>query len=171
MRKVMTEMETLLETLLMLAREENVLENDATTSVNQVLFEELEKLRELAEQNGNAIDLKEDAEVTCRAKPRVLAIIISNLLRNALTYTRNGRVTIRIAPNYFEIEDTGIGMEQSEREQAFTAFYRGERSRHQVSGQGLGLALVRRLTDQLDWTVELHSRPDVGTTVRVYFTA
>jgi len=165
MRRAVTEMETLLETLLLLAREEEVFiaQDEPPTSVNQVVAEEIELLAELAEQNHNRIVLQEDGEAVCRAKPRVLGIIVSNLLRNALTYTENGTVTVRIEPDHFVVRDTGVGIAEEDQDKVFTAFYRGDNTKHSASGQGLGLALVRRLSQQLDWPVKVRSTLGEGT--------
>ncbi len=169
MRRAVTEMETLLETLLLLAREEDVfIAADAPlTSVNQVVAEEIELLAELAEKNRNRIVLQEDGEALCRAKPRVLGIIVSNLLRNALTYTQDGKVIVRVTTDEVLVRDTGVGISEDDQEKVFNAFYRGENSRHAASGQGLGLALVRRLSQQLEWPVKVHSTLGEGTEFRV----
>ncbi len=167
MRRAVTEMETLLETLLLLAREEDVFiaadGSEPLTSVNQVVTQEIELLTDLAERNNNRIVLQEDGEAVCKAKPRVLGIIISNLLRNALTYTQDGTVTIRIAPDHFMVRDTGVGIAEEDQDKVFTAFYRGDNTKHSADGQGLGLALVRRLSQQLDWPVKVRSTLGEGT--------
>ena len=169
MRRVVVDMEMLLETLLMLAREEDVFADDGSTSVNQVAAEEIELLTELAERHNNHIEFIEDAEGMCNAKSRVLAIIMRNLIGNALNYTHDGQVTVRVGNQCLTVTDTGIGMSAEEKNRAFTAFYRGERAKEQAGGQGLGLALVRRLTEQLGWRVELESEPGVGTEFKVWF--
>ena len=173
MRRAVTEMETLLETLLLLAREEEVFTTDegadSLTSVNQVVAEEIELLTDLAERNHNRLVLQEDNEALCRAKPRVLGIIVSNLLRNALTYTEHGTVNVRIERDKLIVRDTGVGMDQSDQDKVFTAFYRGENAKHAASGQGLGLALVRRLSQQLGWPVKVRSTLGEGTEFTVMF--
>ncbi len=169
MRRVVTDMELLLETLLMLAREEDVFVEGEKTSINQVIAEELELLAELADEQGNKIEFLEDVEGFCNAKPRVLAIMLGNLLRNALTYTKNGVVTIQITDDYVIIRDTGIGMSSEDMDNAFTAFFRGDTASREARGQGLGLALVRRLSQQLNWRVELQSALGKGTEFKVWY--
>ncbi|MEM7078543.1 MAG: HAMP domain-containing sensor histidine kinase [Pseudomonadota bacterium] len=170
MSRVVLEMETLLETLLMLAREENVF-SDTPTSINQVITEEMELLIEVAEENNNTCTLTDEVEFYCNAKPRVLGIIVSNLLRNALTYTNDGRVDVAITASTITIRDTGIGMSAEDADRVFTAFYRGALAQDMVKGQGLGLALVRRLAQQLAWRVELNSAVGEGTEFRIFYTA
>ena len=169
MRRVVRDMETLLETLLLLAREEDVFADEEETSVNQVVAEEIELLHEFADEQHNQIELIEEVDAICRAKPRVLGIIMSNLIRNAITYTQNGTVTIRITKDFVAVTDTGIGMNAEEMDQVFTAFYRSERAKAVGQGQGLGLALVRRLAQQLEWRVDVDSEEGVGTEFRVWY--
>ena len=168
MQRVMAEIETIIGTLLMLAREEDV-HSDTPVSINQVLAEELELLSELAEAQRNQVTMVENAETTCNAKASVMAIIVSNLLRNALTFTNGGTVTVEVFDTYFVIRDTGIGMSEEDANNAFTAFYRGQAAQAERPGQGLGLALVRRLTQQLGWRVSIDSVLGEGTDVTVRF--
>jgi signal transduction histidine kinase len=168
MRRVVTDMETLLQTLLLLAREEEVF-SDVPTSLNQIIAEEIELHAHLAQEQGIALEFVEDVEATCNAREQVVRIIFGNLIRNALNYTPHGRVTVRINLSFVAVTDTGIGMSKEDAEQAFTAFYRGEAAAKISSGQGLGLALVRRLVQQLDWRVELTSAVGEGTEFRVWY--
>jgi signal transduction histidine kinase len=170
MRRVVGDMETLLETLLLLAREENLVSTDGPTNVNLIVAEQIELLQDVAESNGNTVSLSEEGECWTGAKDRVVAIIVSNLLRNAFTYTHDGRVDVTVDADKLTIQDTGVGMSEDELEKVFTAFYRGDTARSTgASGQGLGLALVRRLTEQLHWPVEVGSEPDKGTVFTVRF--
>ena len=88
-------------------------------------------------------------------------------MRNALTYTQDGKVIVRVTTDEVLVRDTGVGISEDDQEKVFNAFYRGENSRHAASGQGLGLALVRRLSQQLEWPVKVHSTLGEGTEFRV----
>ncbi len=166
MRRVVKDMEMLLETLLMLAREEDVFSPEGC-SVNLVVTEELELLNDMAGEAGLALHLDDAAELSCNAKPRVLGIIVSNLLRNAISYTDTGSVTVTITPLGFSVQDTGIGISESDLDRIFTAFFRSSAVVSSTSGQGLGLALVKRLCDQLGWIVRVRSELGEGTEVTV----
>ena len=168
MTRVMADMEAMLETLLMLARETAVTSEEAV-SIGQVIAEEIELLADFAETKGNRLSFEEEDPAMCHVKPSVAAIIFANLIRNALTYTDNGEVIITVTQDYVSIRDTGIGMSPEEEESAFTAFYRGEKAKETATGQGLGLALVKRLTDQLKWRVEVSSALGEGSTFKVYY--
>ena len=167
MQRVTQEMQTMFETLLMLAREEDVFAEN--TSINEVLAEEIEMLTEVAEARNNRVTLVEATDAVCNAKPSVLSIIASNLIRNALIYTENGDVEITVNEHHFAVKDNGVGMSDTDMDNAFTAFFRGETAKTVNSGQGLGLALVRRLAQQLEWRVQVESKLGEGTLFKVWY--
>ena len=101
----------------------------------------------------------------------LLAQVWSNLIDNAIKFSRPGG-TLFISCGLFDgkvivrIRDNGIGMSEEVRQHAFDKFYQGERS-HSVQGNGLGLALVRRIVSLSGGTIELQSREGKGTTITV----
>ena len=106
----------------------------------------------------------------------LLRELLNNLIDNALRYTpTGGSVTVRLdsgkAGVTVEVEDTGPGIPEGERELVFERFYRVLGTR--VDGSGLGLAIVREIADQHGARVTIHdggtpSAP-VGTLIRVVF--
>ena len=169
MRKTVDDMEALLETLLLLAREEELAAPAEPVLVNDVVSHQLETLRFLAERGCNQTKLAEEAELRVLVPRKVLEIILGNLIRNALTYTSNGEVTVTVTANSVKVSDTGIGMNPDELENAFEPFFRAEPSRSVTKGHGLGLAIVRRLARQFGWTLLTASQPNEGTSVEVQF--
>ena len=99
---------------------------------------------------------------------RVLQVI-SNLVENALRLTpRGGEVCVLAAPGVLRVEDTGPGLETSDRERAFERFYLHERyGRERPVGTGLGLAIVKELTEAMGGTVEVSSEPGTRTAFTV----
>jgi len=104
------------------------------------------------------IDLGFEGEAA-RPAPRVvgnatlLRELIRNLVDNALLYTpRGGTVTVRVLPDPFgqvvvlQVEDSGPGIAEAEREKVFRPFYRALGSG--VEGSGLGLAIVREIASR-----------------------
>ena len=88
--------------------------------------------------------------------PILLREMMNNLLDNALRYTpRGGSVTLRVVTDsgrvHLEVEDTGPGIPDAERELVFERFYRVLGS--DVDGSGLGLAIVREIADQHGATI------------------
>lgn len=103
--------------------------------------------------------------------------VLGNLLSNAVKFTARGSVRLSVAQESmtethrmlrFEVTDTGAGIPYEVQPRLFAPFERGEHEiTTQVGGTGLGLALVRRIVDLMDGTVELRSLPGVGTSVQV----
>ncbi len=169
MRRTVEDMETLLETLLLLARGEAAASVTDETSVNEVVTVQIDELRALANEKSNVVTLHEAAELRVRAPVKVVQIVIGNLLRNALTYTANGTVDVTVAANAVKVADTGPGMSRPDLANAFEPFYRADTSRGTSRGHGLGLSIVRRLSQQFGWQLAANSRLGEGTTMQVHF--
>lgn len=108
-----------------------------------------------------------------RAMPDAVALVLDNLVGNAIKFNRpGGRVDVRAAnvPGavVLEVRDTGQGIPADEQARVFERLFRG-RAAARIPGTGLGLALVRDVVTRHGGAVELDSRPGEGTTVRVTF--
>lgn len=169
MRRTVQDMEALLETLLMLARESEMEIPRQDVVVNELVERQIDLLSPMAVSAGNTLSFHEDAELKVRAPVKVVEIVIGNLLRNAINYTRSGNVDVIITGESVRVVDTGIGMSGEELERAFDPFYRADESRGLTRGHGLGLAIVKRLVRQFGWAISAHSRPGEGTTIEVRF--
>ena len=103
--------------------------------------------------------------------------VLGNLLSNAVKFTARGTVRLAVTQESadeatrvlrFDVTDTGAGIPYDVQPRLFAPFERGEHeTTTQVGGTGLGLALVKRIVDLMDGTVELRSLPGVGTAVAV----
>jgi signal transduction histidine kinase/CheY-like chemotaxis protein len=106
-----------------------------------------------------------DAWVT--SDPQMLERLLRNLLDNAVKYTEQGRIEIRLDAGprtvRLAVSDTGIGIDERHRGRIFEEYYQvrnPERSR--ARGMGLGLAIVKRLCDLLGHAIEVQSEPGKG---------
>jgi len=171
MRQTVQDMEALLETLLLLARESELEVPREDVVVNDVVANQVDLLQGIAARSGNRLGLHEEAELRVRAPPKVVEIVIGNLLRNAINYTRDGSIDVSVGTRSVRVTDTGIGMTSDELEKVFEPFYRVDQSRGLTKGHGLGLSIVKRLVRQFGWTISAHSRPGEGTTMEVRFTS
>ncbi len=112
---------------------------------------------------------------TVRGDFTLFYILLSNLLRNAISYSqKGGQVVMRnkVWENGFllEVEDWGSGIPKEVLGQVATPFYRGDRTKdRQVGGCGIGLYLCTMVTEQLRGAMELESEEERGTLVRVNF--
>lgn len=154
---------------MLLAREAVPAVGDSPTPLRPIVEEEIGALHETARRHGNRLRLLADDEVWVQAPPPVVRIVVGNLLRNAVTYTENGEVEVSLFEYGVRFSDTGIGMSREELANMFEPFYRAEASRGDGKGHGLGLAIVRRLSDRYGWTLNAHSQPGHGTTVELRF--
>jgi signal transduction histidine kinase len=161
------DMETLIEAFLILAREGDTGLPDEDFDAMEVLREEIEKARPLLEGKPVELQLRELAPLLLRAPARVFSVLVGNLLRNACNYTDAGRVTVTVGADAVTIEDTGVGMSTEELARAFDPFYRGGDQRRE--GQGIGLSIVRRLSERYGWPVKLESKAGTGTTATISF--
>lgn len=104
-----------------------------------------------------------------------LSIIIFNLCDNAIKYNRRGgSVTVSVTNTpecaVLSVRDTGIGIPTEEQERVFERFYRVDKSHSKaLGGTGLGLSIVKHAAKLHGAQIKLHSIPDVGTTVTIYF--
>lgn len=124
----------------------------------------------LWEEKELAIDLNLEA-VQFYGGKALLAQVWSNLIDNAIKFSVKGG-TLSIACRREDgrvlvtVRDTGIGMREDEMRRAFDKFFQGERS-HSTQGNGLGLALVKRIVDLCGGTVSLQSEANKGTEITV----
>jgi len=166
------DMESLVQAFLILAREGDTGLPDEDFLINEVVRDELEKVRPLIADKPIELVLDEQAAFMLHAPPRVLSVLLGNLLRNACLYTDRGEVRVRVLPGELRIEDTGVGMTPDELEKVFEPFYRAEHgsdSLRRSEGHGIGLSIVRRLSQRFGWPVRMESTAGAGTVVRVTF--
>ncbi len=98
-----------------------------------------------------------------------LLFVLEQLLSNAVKYTPQGSVTIRLEePQTLVIEDTGLGIAPEDLPRVFEKGYTGQRGRADQRSTGIGLYLCRRTLRQLGHTISIHSTPKEGTAVRIH---
>lgn len=103
--------------------------------------------------------------------------ILTNLLTNAVKYTKQGSVTMRVAFRqitetdvelYFSITDTGIGIQKEDLSQLFDSFKRLEINKNRnIQGTGLGLNIAKQLVDLMKGTITVESEYGKGSTFTV----
>jgi signal transduction histidine kinase len=161
------DMDELTSAFLLLAREAEVGLPAKPVCLNDLLADELERARSLAEGRSIQSSLVESCRLQVEAPAKVLSIVFGNLLRNAFSYTDRGEVRVLVEPATIVIEDTGVGISPDRIGEMFRPFVRGEGSRR--GGYGVGLTIVRRLSDRFGWPLEIESEPGVGTRIRIRF--
>ena len=125
------------------------------------------------EERGIEIETDIEEDVFVSADKELLSIVWNNLLSNAFKFTASGgSVSLSLARSgdcvAVSVKDTGCGMSAEVGERIFEKFYQGDSSRA-TRGNGLGLALVKRVVDILRGEISVESRVGEGTTFTVKF--
>ncbi len=134
----------------------------------------VERNRPAAEKRSINIDISGEHAVV-DAVPELLGELIGNLVDNAVKYNREGGlVSVNVIQDsgyaVLKVSDTGIGIGLEHIERIFERFYRVDRSRSGTErGTGLGLAIVKHAADYHNAAIEIDSKPDNGTEIRVKF--
>jgi heavy metal sensor kinase len=94
------------------------------------------------------------------------------LLDNAVKYTPEGSIFLRsysrAGQAIVEVQDTGVGISETDRPRIFDRFYRADQARsHEVRGSGLGLAIARWIAEMHKGAIEVESELDRGSLFRV----
>ncbi len=109
-----------------------------------------------------------DSSVFAYADKLRLRQILTNLVANAVKFTEQGGVTIRIETSRGKVAisviDTGPGVSPEEQAAIFEVYRQGEYARRRRGGAGLGLAITRRLVEMHNGTIELYSEVSKGST-------
>ena len=158
------EMGQLIAALLLLAREEDA-PLDETCDARRIAAACVERYRAPATSRGTALKLDAPAAVELRAPPALFAIVIANLVHNAVAHTRDGEIAVGLDAVALTVRDSGSGIRDEALGRVFERHYRGADS----TGAGIGLFLVKRICDRLGWQIELHSDPVKGTTATLHF--
>ncbi|MCB9795030.1 MAG: response regulator [Alphaproteobacteria bacterium] len=130
-----------------------------------------------AQAKGLSLQLSAKLPGRVRLDGRYVGQIVTNLISNAVKYTELGGVSVRAfmdggspraAQLVVEVEDTGPGVPEVQRDEVFVAFERGEDGvRSQKKGVGLGLAISRQLAEIMGGTLSLHAGGQGGALFRL----
>lgn len=125
----------------------------------------------LWEEKNIEIETEIEEDVWIEADRELLDLVWHNLLSNALKFTDpNGKVTLSLKKDdsyvCVQVKDTGCGMSAETGKNIFKKFYQGDTS-HATKGNGLGLALVKRVIDICGGEISVSSKLGVGSTFTV----
>ena len=158
----------LISALLLLSRNER---GHGATDVARVAGQLLESHR--AQLQGKQVELRlegDDGPVV-DAPEAAVAVALGNLVGNAVKYTAEGEVVVRLMRDAVEVCDSGPGLSPEDAANLFRRGYRGTHSSRSQGG-GIGLSIVRRLCDLYGWDVRVSSGgPTHGVVATLYFDA
>jgi two-component system, sensor histidine kinase and response regulator len=145
-------------------------------NVLQVVEEAAELVAESAQSKGLELlaYCSPELPLGLRGDPSRLRQVLLNLTANAVKFTEHGEVVLRAALHdrtaggvvvRFEVADTGVGIENHDRDRLFDAFSQADSSTtRKFGGTGLGLAISRQLVNAMGGTLGVDSEPGVGST-------
>lgn len=141
-------------------------------SLSAVIIEAVDQMRPLCEEKHHIMTTRIDDDVAAWADPDKISQIVTNLVSNAIKYTREGgRIGIRLLrTNEYAtvvISDTGDGIPSELIPCLFDPFFRVNRSEKSiVKGLGLGLSIVKQLVELHGGHIDVQSTPHQGTEFR-----
>lgn len=117
------------------------------------------------------IDTDIEEEVFVKSDAELLSLVWNNLFSNAIKFTETGgTVSLKMKSDgewaVVEVSDTGCGISPEAGKHIFDKFYQGDTS-HATQGNGLGLALVKRVTDIVGGDISVNSEIGKGSTFTV----
>lgn len=133
----------------------------------------LSTIRPLSIQKNIDVKLEAREQVFVNAALNDVDIVLNNLLSNAVKYNRDGgRVDVVLEKAgdrvVIRVRDTGIGMSPEEISVLFKEFVRIRNSRtHGITGSGLGLSIVHKITEIYGGEIQVDSEPEMGSEFRV----
>ena len=165
--RAVRDMEETTEALLLLARASESNLTATEVRLDHIVVRECERARAMAAGKPVCIEEGRVMPVVVKADDRVMAVLVGNLLRNAVQYTGDGRVEVRVQGETLTIADTGVGIPREQLDAVFQPFVRAGKAGR--PGHGVGLSIVKRLCDRFGWSVSIESTPEIGTRVEVRF--
>jgi signal transduction histidine kinase len=141
-----------------------------STPALPLVREVAEGLAEPAARAGIVVEVTGDEEAELPLRPRMIRVLASNLIENAIRYAGTGaRLEISIRPGTLIAADDGVGVPEEEIPRLFERFYRADRARTS-RGTGLGLAIVKHVVTAAGGTVEAAGGLGRGLEIRCLFT-
>ena len=166
-KRAANDMEDLTAAFLLLARESDDALMIETVNMNDIIHQEVERAETFNRVKNLPISVSEKHQLQVNASDKVLSVLLGNLIRNAILYTESGTIQISITEHSVIIEDSGVGMSKEEIDNIFLPYYRAKNGSN--IGQGVGLTIVKRLSERFHWPLEIKSFPGEGTRIEVFF--
>jgi two-component system, OmpR family, phosphate regulon sensor histidine kinase PhoR len=143
------------------------------TRVQPIVDEVVAGYADRADNAQVAIDVRVDDRVELPLRPRMLRVVLENLLANAIRYAGPGTTcTVEVSESdegaLLSVSDDGKGVWRRDLPRLFERFYRGDQARTS-RGTGLGLAIVKHVVTAAGGEIEATSEPGEGLRITARF--
>ncbi len=148
-----TDIEMLINTFLMLARQGQDTDKDETSDLERVAEHVVDSYRYLLKSKPVQVNIQATGTVSIKVPESLVTIALGNLVRNAFAYTMKGNVEIIVSPDRISVSDSGPGMDDTGRK------------------SGIGLTIVERLCERMNWQFTISGTPGKGTRADLIFSS
>ena len=124
-------------------------------TVQGILQTAIETWMPFANEKGLNLVYVHEAPCLGTYSPVMLGTIANNLLKNAVSYTTQGTITVKETAQGFIVTDTGPGLKSDEVQRIFGHGIRGSAGADDRLGTGLGLSIVSRICHRMDWQIDV----------------
>ena len=138
----------------------------------EVIGDTIDEVRGMVKK-GQEIKYIHESEASVYSDKKLVKNILINLISNALKFSNEEAVVdvksqVKDGIATISVKDKGIGISVEDQEHLFSSFFRGKNALN-IQGTGLGLHIVKRYTDLIGGSINLHSALGEGTTITVMF--
>ena len=153
------------EDLTFISLNNQIISNNEKLYFSQILNQRVDFFKSIASSKKIEfiLDIKDDIFIVCDVKK--LSKLIDNILSNAIKYNKfQGFIKVTLKDKILIIEDSGKGMSKDNLSNLFTRYKRFDKS---VGGFGIGLNIVSLIAKEYDFKVDVISKIDVGTRIKI----
>ncbi|PLY07031.1 MAG: hypothetical protein C0625_07500 [Arcobacter sp.] len=151
--------------------DEIIQKNFKDIDLDIILINVVEEFILVASQKRITLDIEEVEHIAIKGEDTLLFILCANLIDNAIKYTPKGKkIIISLKDFTLTIKDEGIGISEENLHLIFERFFRVEASRFdEIKGYGLGMSIVKTILNLHHATIDIKSKLDFGTTIKIKF--
>lgn len=166
-------MSKLVTDLLLVSRgeEDSLSDNFISVDLHSFIEKIVQKFIPQAKDKNLTLEVSRYQKLDVLLDPSSFERAFSNILQNAINYTKQGGIKIDITEDrkniILSVRDTGVGISQTDLPFVFDRFYKAEHSRNDTSGSGLGLSIVKQIVKKHKGVVTIESDTHTGTTVTI----
>ena len=158
-------MANMIHALLAVTRDQPNRNPEEATELQPLVDEIIDSLQAEIRAKRVTIDNRLDDAACVHSDRTLLAVVLTNLIRNSIKHGDNNAIGIDMAAGQLSITDTGVGIAADDLQHIFDFAYRGQHSQ----GYGVGLYISKLVCDYQGWALELLPNPQGGIVARIRF--